>query len=147
MYGGGNTFEGIKTDSVAQEDPIKLAEFEARIARGEKIHPADWMPALYRNHLIRNIEQHAHSQIIGALQEGTWITLAPGFKRKLSLMAKVQDEVGHGQLLYSAAETLGKSREEMINDLISGKSKYSNIFNYPAFTWADCCFILICHDA
>ena len=83
------------------------------------------------------IEQHAHSEIIGALPEGTWITRAPGFRRKLALMAKVQDEVGHAQLLYSAAETLGKPREEMVNDLISGKSKYSNVFNYPAKTWAD----------
>jgi ring-1,2-phenylacetyl-CoA epoxidase subunit PaaA len=83
------------------------------------------------------IEQHAHSEIIGALPEGTWITRAPGFRRKLALMAKVQDEVGHAQLLYSAAETLGKTREEMVNDLISGKSKYSNVFNYPAKTWAD----------
>ncbi|MBX2947323.1 MAG: 1,2-phenylacetyl-CoA epoxidase subunit A [Cyclobacteriaceae bacterium] len=147
MYGGGNTFEGIKTDGLAQEDPIKLAEFEARIERGEKIEPTDWMPQLYRKQLIRMIEQHAHSEIIGALPEGTWITRAPGFKRKLSLMAKVQDEVGHAQLLYSAAETLGKSREEMINDLITGKSKYSNIFNYPAFTWADSCFISWLVDA
>jgi ring-1,2-phenylacetyl-CoA epoxidase subunit PaaA len=83
------------------------------------------------------IEQHAHSEIIGALPEGTWITRAPGFRRKLAQMAKVQDEVGHAQLLYSAAETLGKSREEMIHDLLTGKSKYSNIFNYPALTWSD----------
>jgi ring-1,2-phenylacetyl-CoA epoxidase subunit PaaA len=119
MYGGGNTFEGIKTDGLAQEDPILLAAFEARIARGEKIEPTDWMPQLYRKQLIRMIEQHAHSEIIGALPEGTWITRAPGFKRKMSLMAKVQDEVGHAQLLYSAAETLGKSREQMIDDLIT----------------------------
>jgi ring-1,2-phenylacetyl-CoA epoxidase subunit PaaA len=95
------------------------------------------MPKEYRKQLIRMIEQHAHSEIIGALPEGTWITRAPGFRRKLALMAKVQDEVGHAQLLYSAAETLGKTREEMVNDLISGKSKYSNVFNYPAKTWAD----------
>src|ERR1051326_4080275 len=105
-----------------QEDPEKLAEFEARIARGEKIEPDDWMPALYRKQVLRMIEQHAHSEIIGALPEGTWITRAPTLKRKLALIAKVQDEVGHGHLLYSAAETLGKSREAMINDLISGKS-------------------------
>ena len=116
MYGGGNTFEGVKTDSVLQEDPIKLAEFEARIARGEKIEPSDWMPQLYRKQLIRMIEQHGHSEIIGALPEGTWITRAPGFKRKMSLMAKVQDEVGHAQLLYSAAETLGKSRDKTPDD-------------------------------
>ena len=94
MYGGGNTFEATKFDNINQEDPVKLDEFEARIARGEKIEPTDWMPALYRKQLIRMIEQHAHSEIIGALPEGTWITRAPGFKRKLALMAKVQDEVG-----------------------------------------------------
>jgi ring-1,2-phenylacetyl-CoA epoxidase subunit PaaA len=147
MYGGGTIFEPVKDDLLKDEDPIKLAEFEARIERGEKIEPQDWMPKLYRKQLIRMIEQHAHSEIIGALPEGTWITRAPGFKRKLALMAKVQDEVGHAQLLYSAAETLGKSREEMIQDLISGKSKYSNIFNYPAFTWADSCFISWLVDA
>ncbi|MDN4164990.1 1,2-phenylacetyl-CoA epoxidase subunit A [Cytophagales bacterium LB-30] len=147
MYGGGNTFEAQQMGGVENEDPIKLAEFEARIARGEKIEPNDWMPALYRKQLIRMIEQHAHSEIIGALPEGTWITRAPGFKRKLALMAKVQDEVGHAQLLYSAAETLGKPREKMIDDLLSGKSKYSNIFNYPTFTWADSCFISWLVDA
>ncbi|MES2389859.1 MAG: 1,2-phenylacetyl-CoA epoxidase subunit PaaA [Bacteroidota bacterium] len=138
MYGGGNTFEPIEQDTKADaEDSAKLAEFEARIAAGEKIEPSDWMPRLYRKQLIRMIEQHAHSEIIGALPEGTWITRAPGFRRKMALMAKVQDEVGHAQLLYGAAETLGKSREDMVTDLINGKSKYSNIFNYPAFTWAD----------
>lgn len=147
MYGGGNTFEAQQMGGVENEDPIKLAEFEARIARGEKIEPNDWMPALYRKQLVRMIEQHAHSEIIGALPEGTWITRAPGFKRKLALMAKVQDEVGHAQLLYSAAETLGKPREKMIDDLLSGKSKYSNIFNYPTFTWADSCFISWLVDA
>ena len=147
MYGGGNTFEATKFDNLAKEDPIKLDEFEARIASGEKIEPADWLPALYRKQLIRMIEQHAHSEIIGALPEGTWITRAPGFKRKLALMAKVQDEVGHAQLLYSAAETLGKSREDMMQDLINGKSKYSNIFNYPAFTWADSTIISWLVDA
>ncbi len=138
MYGGGNTFEApAKSDGLELEDPIKLAEFEARIARGEKIEPGDWMPKLYRKQLTRMIEQHAHSEIIGALPEGAWITRAPGFRRKMAQMAKVQDEIGHGQLLYSAAETLGKTREAMLDDLVSGKSKYSNIFNYPTFTWAD----------
>ena len=132
---------------VHEEDPRKLAEFEARIERGEKIEPPDWMPFEYRRQLIRMIEQHAHSEIIGALPEGTWITRAPGFKRKLALMAKVQDEVGHAQLLYSAAETLGKPREHMINDLINGKSKYSNVFNYPAVTWADTAVIAWLIDA
>jgi len=130
-----------------QEDPEKLAEFEAKIERGEKIEPHDWMPTEYRRQLIRMIEQHAHSEIIGALPEGTWITRAPGFKRKMALMAKVQDEVGHAQLLYSAAETLGKSREAMIDDLITGKSKYSNVFNYPAPTWADTAIIAWLIDA
>jgi ring-1,2-phenylacetyl-CoA epoxidase subunit PaaA len=147
MYGGGNTFDKIKSKDPNEEDPILLAEFEARIDRGEKIEPTDWMPELYGKQLIRMIEQHAHSEIIGALPEGTWITRAPGFKRKLALMAKVQDEVGHAQLLYSAAETLGKPREAMIDDLLSGKSKYSNIFNYPAYTWADSAFISWLVDA
>ncbi|GJM29888.1 MAG: phenylacetate-CoA oxygenase subunit PaaA [Cyclobacteriaceae bacterium] len=147
MYGGGNIFEVNKSDNLNQEDPVKLDEFEARIARGEKVEPSDWMPALYRKQLIRMIEQHAHSEIIGALPEGTWITRAPGFKRKMALMAKVQDEVGHAQLLYSAAETLGKSREQMMQDLINGRSKYSNIFNYPAFTWADSTIISWLVDA
>lgn len=147
MYGGGTIFEKTDHSEILNEDPVKLAEFEARIERGEKIEPMDWMPELYRKQLIRMIEQHAHSEIIGALPEGTWITRAPGFKRKLALMAKVQDEVGHAQLLYSAAETLGKSREQMLDDLINGKSKYSNIFNYPAYTWADSCFISWLVDA
>lgn len=127
----------VEKEIAVNEDLVKLQEFELRIASGEKIEPKDWMPELYRKQLIRMIEQHAHSEIIGSLPEGTWITRAPGFRRKLALLAKVQDEVGHAQLLYSAAETLGKSRENMINDLINGKSKYSNVFNYPAKTWAD----------
>jgi len=136
MYG--NILNTEKLDVLTEDDdPIKLREFEARITSGDKIEPKDWMPSLYRKQLIRMIEQHAHSEIIGALPEGTWITRAPGFRRKLALAAKVQDEVGHAQLLYSAAETLGKSRAEMTNDLLSGKSKYSNVFNYPAKTWAD----------
>lgn len=147
MYGGGNIFEDSRPDELEQLDEAKLAAFEARIARDEKIEPTDWMPELYRKQLIRMIEQHANSEIIGALPEGTWITRAPGFKRKMALMAKVQDEVGHAQLLYSAAETLGKSREDMITDLINGKSKYSNIFNYPAYTWADATIISWLVDA
>src|SRR5688572_126658 len=147
MYGGGNIFDETNADSLQDENKENLAAFEARIERGEKIEPTDWMPALYRKQLIRMIEQHANSEIIGALPEGTWITRAPGFKRKMALMAKVQDEVGHAQLLYSAAETLGKSREDMTNDLITGKSKYSNVFNYPAFTWADACIIAWLIDA
>jgi ring-1,2-phenylacetyl-CoA epoxidase subunit PaaA len=147
MYGNFSVVEPAVHDPNQVDDPEKLAEFEARIDRGEKIEPHDWMPAEYRRQLIRMIEQHAHSEIIGALPEGTWITRAPGFRRKLALTAKVQDEVGHGQLLYSAAETLGKSREEMIQDLLSGKSKYSNVFNYPAETWADTAVIAWLIDA
>lgn len=146
MYGNAYIDPNEKIN-MQEETPELLAAFEARIANGEKIEPQDWMPALYRKQLIRMIEQHAHSEIIGALPEGTWITRAPGFRRKLALMAKVQDEVGHAQLLYSAAETLGKSREAMINDLITGKSKYSNVFNYPAVTWADSAIIAWLIDA
>jgi ring-1,2-phenylacetyl-CoA epoxidase subunit PaaA len=148
MYGSALIENKKNTKSLTEgEDPVLLAEFEDRIIRGEKIEPMDWMPREYRRQLIRMIEQHAHSEIIGALPEGTWITRAPGFRRKLALMAKVQDEVGHAQLLYSAAETLGKTREDMINDLINGKSKYSNVFNYPAKTWADTAIIAWLIDA
>jgi len=146
MYGNLSMVEAPTAEQL-EEDAGKLAEFEERIARGEKIEPHDWMPKEYRRQLVRMIEQHAHSEIIGALPEGTWITRAPGFRRKLALMAKVQDEVGHAQLLYSAAETLGKPREKMIDDLLNGKSKYSNVFNYPAMTWADTAVIAWLIDA
>lgn len=146
MYGNLSMVEAPTAEQL-EEDAGKLTEFEERIARGEKIEPHDWMPKEYRRQLVRMIEQHAHSEIIGALPEGTWITRAPGFKRKLALMAKVQDEVGHAQLLYSAAETLGKPREKMIDDLLNGKSKYSNVFNYPAMTWADTAVIAWLIDA
>ncbi len=115
----------------------KLAEFEERVGQGQKVEPGDWMPDDYRKNLIRMISQHAHSEIVGQLPEGKWIPYAPGFRRKLTLIAKVQDEAGHGQLLYRAAETLGKSREEMMDELLAGKAKYSNVFNYPTPTWAD----------
>ncbi|RIH87273.1 1,2-phenylacetyl-CoA epoxidase subunit PaaA [Calidithermus roseus] len=115
----------------------RLAEFEARIARGEKIEPGDWMPEEYRRQLVRMISQHAHSEVVGMLPEGAWITRAPSLKRKMILIAKVQDEAGHGQYLYHAAETLGVTREEMLEALLSGKAKYSSIFNYPTLTWAD----------
>jgi ring-1,2-phenylacetyl-CoA epoxidase subunit PaaA len=146
MYGNITIIEA-EQGQPSVDDPQRLEEFEAKIARGEKIEAHDWMPVEYRKQLIRMIEQHAHSEIIGALPEGTWITRAPGFKRKMALMAKVQDEVGHAQLLYSAAETLGKPRERMIEDLINGKSKYSNVFNYPAKTWADTAVIAWLIDA
>jgi len=111
--------------------------FQERIDAGIKIEPKDWMPEGYRKTLIRQISQHAHSEIVGQLPEGNWITRAPSLKRKAILLAKVQDEAGHGLYLYSAAETLGVSRDEMVADLHSGKAKYSSIFNYPTLSWAD----------
>ncbi|HLH40362.1 MAG TPA: 1,2-phenylacetyl-CoA epoxidase subunit PaaA [Bryobacteraceae bacterium] len=111
--------------------------FQDRIDRGIKIEPKDYMPEGYRKTLIRQISQHAHSEIVGQLPEGNWITRAPSLRRKAILLAKVQDEAGHGLYLYSAAETLGVSRDQMIADLHSGKAKYSSIFNYPTLTWAD----------
>jgi ring-1,2-phenylacetyl-CoA epoxidase subunit PaaA len=133
MYGADVEQRAIELN----EDPQMLADFEARIARGEKIEPGDWMPSEYRRQLIRMISQHAHSEIVGMLPEGAWITRAPSLRRKLILLAKVQDEAGHGQYLYHAAETLGATREEMIDALLSGKAKYSSIFNYHTTTWAD----------
>jgi ring-1,2-phenylacetyl-CoA epoxidase subunit PaaA len=111
--------------------------FLDKIEKEIKIEPKDWMPEAYRKSNLRQISQHAHSEIVGMLPEGNWITRAPSLKRKAVLLAKVQDEAGHGLYLYSAAETLGTSRDEMINDLHSGKAKYSSIFNYPTLTWAD----------
>jgi ring-1,2-phenylacetyl-CoA epoxidase subunit PaaA len=115
----------------------RLQAFETRIGRGEKIEPGDWMPDEYRRQLIRMISQHAHSEIVGMLPEGAWITRAPNLRRKLVLLAKVQDEAGHGQYLYHAAETLGATRAEMIDLLLTGKAKYSSVFNYPSVSWAD----------
>ena len=111
--------------------------FLSKIEEEIKIEPRDWMPDAYRKTLVRQISQHAHSEIVGMLPEGNWITRAPSLKRKAILIAKVQDEAGHGLYLYSATETLGTSREETINDLHSGKAKYSSIFNYPTLSWAD----------
>jgi ring-1,2-phenylacetyl-CoA epoxidase subunit PaaA len=111
--------------------------FQQKIDKEVRIEPKDWMPDKYRQTLIRQISQHAHSEIVGMLPEGNWISRAPSLKRKLILIAKVQDEAGHGLYLYSAAETLGISRDEMIEQLHSGKAKYSSIFNYPTITWAD----------
>jgi len=113
------------------------AEFDAYVAADKKIEPKDWMPAAYRNTLIRQISQHAHSEIVGMLPEGEWITRAPSLKRKAILLAKVQDEAGHGLYLYSAAETLGVERADLVDELLNGKAKYSSIFNYPTLTWAD----------
>ncbi|MBG6120423.1 MULTISPECIES: 1,2-phenylacetyl-CoA epoxidase subunit PaaA [unclassified Sphingobium] len=124
--------------ALAESEPAELlAAFEARVAADEFIEPKDWMPAAYRKTLVRQISQHAHSEIVGMLPEGNWLTRAPSLRRKQVAIAKVQDEAGHGLYLYCAAETLGVSREEMIADLHSGKSKYSTIFNYPTLTWAD----------
>ena len=111
--------------------------FQTRIDAGVKIEPKDWMTEGYRKTLIRQISQHAHSEIVGQLPEGNWVTRAPTLKRKTILLAKIQDEAGHGLYLYSAAETLGISRDQMTTDLLSGKAKYSSIFNYPTLTWAD----------
>ncbi len=119
------------------EEANRAEEFEARISRGEKIEPKDWMPERYRKQLIRMISQHAHSEIVGMLPEGNWITRAPSLRRKMALLAKVQDEAGHGLYLYCAAETLGVDREELVGQFLNGKAKYSSIFNYPTLTWAD----------
>jgi ring-1,2-phenylacetyl-CoA epoxidase subunit PaaA len=130
---------GASVDQVNNNEPdqAKLAEFEARIQRGEKIEPGDWMPEEYRRQLIRMISQHAHSEVVGMLPEGAWITRAPSLRRKMILLAKVQDEAGHGQYLYHAAETLGATREDMLDALLSGKAKYSSVFNYPTLNWTD----------
>jgi ring-1,2-phenylacetyl-CoA epoxidase subunit PaaA len=127
----------IGADTKSEETEEFLAAFQARIDREEKIEPNDAMPSGYRKTLIRQIGQHAHSEIVGMLPEGNWITRAPTLRRKLALLAKIQDEGGHGLYLYSAAETLGVSREQMTEELLAGKAKYSSIFNYPTPSWAD----------
>lgn len=121
----------------AAADSPEQAGFDAAIAADGKIEPQDWMPDAYRKTLVRQISQHAHSEVVGMLPEGNWITRAPSLKRKAILLAKVQDEAGHGLYLYSAAETLGVSRDALIDALHAGKAKYSSIFNYPTLTWAD----------
>jgi ring-1,2-phenylacetyl-CoA epoxidase subunit PaaA len=113
------------------------AAFEARIADDRKIEPKDWMPEGYRKTLVRQISQHAHSEVVGMLPEGNWVTRAPSLKRKAILLAKIQDEGGHGLYLYAAAETLGVGRDELIDALLAGRAKYSSIFNYPTLNWAD----------
>ncbi|WBA41222.1 1,2-phenylacetyl-CoA epoxidase subunit PaaA [Hymenobacter canadensis] len=122
----------METLELTQEE-----QFQARIDADVRIEPKDWMPEAYRKTLIRQISQHAHSELVGMLPEGNWITRAPSLKRKSILLAKVQDEAGHGLYLYSAAETLGTTRDQMLADLHSGKAKYSSIFNYPTLSWAD----------
>ena len=119
------------------DDPARQAEFEARIARDEVIEPKDWMPERYRKQLIRMMSQHAHSEVVGMLPEGNWITRAPSLRRKMALIAKVQDEAGHGLYIYCGTETLGIDRAELVDQLLAGKAKYSSIFNYPTLSWAD----------
>ena len=130
---------GLKAvpEKVPAENPELLARFDARIEADGKIEPQDWMPEGYRKTLVRQISQHAHSEVVGMLPEGNWISRAPSLKRKAILIAKVQDEGGHGLYLYSAAETLGASRDELLDALHAGRAKYSSIFNYPALNWAD----------
>ena len=129
-----STGKGVKSkDEMSPEE----SRFQARIDAGEKIEPKDWMPDGYRKTLIRQIGQHAHSEIVGQLPEGNWITRAPTLSRKMILLAKVQDEAGHGLYLYCAAETLGVTRDELFEALHEGRMKYSSIFNYPTLTWAD----------
>lgn len=119
-------------DAIAMEE-----RFQQYVDAENKIEPKDWMPEKYRKTLIRQISQHAHSEVVGMLPEANWITRAPSLRRKVALLAKVQDEAGHGLYLYSAAETLGADRQDLVHDLLSGKAKYSSIFNYPTRTWAD----------
>ena len=125
------------TEARTVEDAGRMAAFQARVDAEDRIEANDWMPEAYRRTLIRQISQHAHSEIVGQLPEGKWLTRAPSLRRKAALLAKVQDECGHGLYLYAAAETLGISREELFDQLLSGRAKYSSIFNYPTLTWAD----------
>ena len=127
----------VTPETNGDEPSPQNAEFQARIDAGDTIEARDWMPEGYRKTLIRQISQHAHSEIVGQLPESNWITRAPTLQRKAILLAKVQDEAGHGLYLYGAAETLGVSREQLVADLLAGKAKYSSIFNYPTLNWAD----------
>lgn len=127
-----------KPELVTAADEAALeATFQARLDAETRVEPRDWMPEKYRKFMVRQISQHAHSEYVGMLPEGNWITRAPTLRRKAALLAKIQDEAGHAAYLYSAAETLGTSRDQMLEDLHSGKAKYSSIFNYPTLTWAD----------
>jgi len=128
---------GLKKVRSLDEMSAEEIDFQARIDAGVKIEPKDWMPEAYRKTLVRQISQHAHSEIVGQLPEANWVTRAPTLERKAVLLAKIQDEAGHGMYLYSAAETLGVSRDQLLDDLHSGKAKYSSIFNYPTLSWAD----------
>jgi ring-1,2-phenylacetyl-CoA epoxidase subunit PaaA len=129
--------QALNTRETATDTSPEAARFQARIDAEERIEPNDWMPDAYRRTLVRQISQHAHSEVVGMLPEGNWITRAPSLRRKAALLAKVQDEGGHGLYLYSAAETLGVAREDLEDQLLSGRAKYSSIFNYPTLSWAD----------
>ncbi len=137
MYTQGLDSHGQRPVEARPDETHLLERFQARVDQDERIEAKDWMPDAYRKTLVRQISQHAHSEIVGMLPEGNWITRAPSLRRKAVLIAKVQDEGGHGAYLYSAAETLGVSREELTEQLLSGAAKYSSIFNYPTPTWAD----------
>jgi ring-1,2-phenylacetyl-CoA epoxidase subunit PaaA len=137
MYTQALNTPAADTTVAAAEDSAAEARFQARIDAEERIEPNDWMPETYRRTLVRQISQHAHSEIVGMLPEGNWLTRAPSLRRKAALLAKVQDEGGHGLYLYAAAETLSVSREELVGQLLSGRAKYSSIFNYPTLSWAD----------
>ncbi len=130
----------------AADDPEKLAAFEARVAAGDRVEAGEWMPARYRAECLRLIQMHANSELMGALPEREWIPRAPTLSRKMALVAKVQDEIGHAQLLYRVAEDLGKSREDMIDELLAGTAKFHNVFHYPAETWADVAIIQVFVD-
>lgn len=136
MYAQMVKSDGKGVRALEDMEPVERA-FQEKVNAGERIEPKDWMPEGYRKTLVRQISQHAHSEIVGQLPEGNWITRAPTLERKAILLAKVQDEAGHGLYLYCAAETLGISREEMTEQLLAGKAKYSSIFTYPTLTWAD----------
>ena len=138
MYTQGLDQKSAAPEPAAKPEPAEqAARFQARVDAEDKIEAKDWMPDAYRKTLVRQISQHAHSEIIGMQPEGNWLTRAPTLRRKAILLAKVQDEAGHGLYLYSAAETLGISRDEMVDQLLDGTAKYSSIFNYPTLTWAD----------
>jgi len=132
--GPSNELRSVATDPASR---AAEAHFDEKVAADRKIEPQDWMPDAYRKTLVRQISQHAHSEVVGMLPEGNWVTRAPSLKRKAILLAKIQDEGGHGLYLYAACETLGVSRDATIDALLAGKAKYSSIFNYPALTWAD----------
>jgi ring-1,2-phenylacetyl-CoA epoxidase subunit PaaA len=136
----------VSVSSEPTDDPGKLAAFEARLATGDRVEPGEWMPVRYRAECLRLIQMHANSELMGALPEREWIPRAPTLSRKMALVAKVQDEIGHAQLLYRVAEDLGKPRRQMIEELLAGTAKFHNVFHYPAETWADVAIIQVFVD-